>query len=75
MKTETYHISNLGSFGGGIPTDSQGYVTRHVSPRYAQATNEELDAWTRSKLAPVRAAALTEQADRAIRAWRDKMAI
>ena len=65
MKTASYHSTNLGSFAFAT-----GYVTYHVSPRYAKATDEQLAEWTNSKLKAVRNAARTEQAERAIREWR-----
>lgn len=71
MKTKHYHISNLGSFGHSIPTDANGYVTYHDSPRYAKATEDQLEAWAMSRSPAVRAAARTEQAERALEQWRN----
>ena len=51
----------IGKFGGGIP-NRDGYVTYHVSPRYAKASEAQLAEWAESRMAPVRSAALTEQA-------------
>lgn len=72
MKTKSFHASNMGSFGGCLPTDSQGYVTIHDSPRYARATDDQLAEWTESKMKAVCAAALTEQANRNLRDWMAK---
>jgi hypothetical protein len=70
MKTKSFHSSNMGSYGAGLPTNSNGYVTIHDSPRYAKATEEQLAEWAESRTHAVRAAALTEQAERGLREWR-----
>lgn len=70
MKTKTYHVSNLGSFGGGVSPGTNGYVTYHDSPRYAAATDEQLEEWSDSQSRAVRNAAKTEMAERGINAWR-----
>ena len=70
MQTKTYHISNLGSYGAGIPTDHHGYVTIHDSPRYAEADDAQLSEWAESRTRTVRAAALTEMAERSLSKWR-----
>ena len=61
----------MGSYGAGLPTNSNGYVTIHDSPRYAKATDEQLAEWAKSRTQAVRAAALTEQAERGLREWRN----
>ena len=71
MKTKSYHSSNMGSYGAGLPTNSNGYVTIHDSPRYDTATDEQLAEWAASRIKAVRAAALTERAERAVRKWRN----
>lgn len=65
MKTASYHSSNFGSFAF-----TTGYVTYHVSPRYAKASDAQLAEWESSRLKAVRNAAKTERAERAISAWR-----
>jgi hypothetical protein len=70
MKTKSFHHSNMGRFGAGLPTNTQGYVTIHDSPRYRKATDDQLGEWAESRTKAVRAAALTEQAEREIRKWR-----
>lgn len=70
MKTKTYHVSNLGSFGGVVSPDANGYVTYHDSPRYAKATSEQLADWSESPTRAVRNAAKTELAERGIQHWR-----
>ena len=70
MKTRTFHVSNLGSFGASVPTDRDGYVTYHDSKRYEKASNAKLVEWTESRCKTVRAAAWTELAERGISAWR-----
>jgi len=73
MKTKSYHHSNLGSYApSGATRDSQGYITYHVSPRYASASQEQLDTWSEGKNTAVRNAALTEIAERALKIWRTK---
>ena len=69
MKTKSFHVSNMGSYGAGLPTDRDGYVTIHDSPRYAKATGEKLAGLAESRIEAVRAAALTEQAERGLREW------
>ena len=71
MKTKSYHISNLGSYAPrAAVADPEGYVTYHDSARYAEASDEQLDAWAESRNAAVRNAALTEQAERRLKQWR-----
>lgn len=70
MKTQKYHTSNLGKFAPTEHSDRQGYVTYHDSPRYTNASNEQLQEWLESRSALVRAAAATEIAERDIAAWR-----
>lgn len=72
MRTKTYHISNLGSFAPGGLADSSGFVTYHDSERYGKATDAQLEEWSESSRAAVRAAALTEQAERRLEQWRKK---
>lgn len=69
MKTKSYHKSNLGSFAPSISTND-GYITYHDSPRYAKASEEQLEEWAGARIAAVRNAALTEQAERALGEWR-----
>ena len=71
MKTKTYHVSNLGSFGGVVSPDANGYVTYHDSPRYDKATDKQLADWAESTIRAVRNAAKTEMAERGIREWRN----
>lgn len=71
MKTKTYHVSNLGSFGGGVSPDTNGYVTYHDSPRYARGTAEQLAEWAESPVRAIRNAAKTEMAERGIQDWRN----
>ena len=71
MKTKSFHASNMGSYGAGLPTDRNGYVTIHDSPRYAKATDDKLAGFADSRMKAVRAAALTEQAERGIREWQN----
>lgn len=59
----------MGSYGAYLPTDNQGYVTIHDSPRYADATEEQLAEWVESRTKAVKAAALTEQAERGLKDW------
>lgn len=70
MRTDKYHISTWGKFAPHVPVDQEGYVVYHVSPRYQQATTQQLEAWLTSRLAAVRAAAATELAQRKLSAWR-----
>jgi hypothetical protein len=73
MKTRTYHISNLGSFSPACPSDGQGYITVHDSPRYASASEGQLRDWSEnSRYAAIRVAAATEIAERALEEWRKK---
>ena len=64
MNKRTYHVSNLGQFAPNEIADADGYVTRHDHPRYATATDEQLDRWSRSGSRLVRNAAITELANR-----------
>lgn len=69
MKTREYHQSNL---AGYAPTEyaSNGYITVHDSPRYAAADLDQLEEWAEeSRYAVVRAAALTELANRELAEW------
>lgn len=73
MKTKTYHTTNLGKFAGRVAqfADGQGYVTYHDSDRYSDMTDADLDDLVANgRYRAVRAAAATELAERAIRAWR-----
>ena len=72
MKTKSYHVSNLGSFAPSGLADNQGYVMYHVSPRYGRATDEQLATWADSRSAVVRAAAITEQAERELAEWQSR---
>jgi len=73
MKTKSYHHTALGSYAPSAATrDSQGYITYHSSPRYGKATAEQLDEWSRSRIAAVKNAAETEIANRALAAWRSE---
>ena len=70
MKTKSYHYTMLGSYTPAAATrDSQGYITYHDSPRYAQATAEQIDEWSESSNTAVRNAAVTEIAERALKVW------
>lgn len=71
MRKSAYHETMLGSFA--LPpsyADQLGFVTVHESPRYALATDEQLQQWADSRIKAVRAAALTQLAQRAIADWR-----
>ncbi len=70
MKTKTYHITNLGSFAPRGCAGRDGYVIYHDSPRYRNATYEQLAEWSESKTKAVRNAAKTELAERALNIWR-----
>jgi len=74
MKTNSYHISNLGSYAYSHIADSNGYVTYHDSPRYGKATDEQLDEWAESRSKAVRNAAITEQAERQLSKWQKENA-
>jgi hypothetical protein len=69
MKTSTYHITHFGSFAPNI-ADGDGYVTYHCSERYQRATDAQLAMWAESRYTAVRNAALTEQCERRLAAWR-----
>jgi hypothetical protein len=69
MKTKTYHANNLGSFAPPGIADDQGYIRYHVSARYSCATDEQLSAWTHSRIMAVRNAAITEQCERRLAEW------
>jgi hypothetical protein len=72
MATKEFHVSNLGSFGGGLVTDSAGYVTIHDSKRYAAATTEQLRDWAENgRTQAIRNAAQCELNERAIRNWQN----
>lgn len=73
MKTKSYHVSNFGSFGGGVVADTEGYVTIHDSPRYAKASDDQLAEWAESgRTLAIRNAAQTEINERRLNEWRDK---
>jgi len=72
MKTRTYHISTLGRFAPRGCAGQDGYVIYHDSPRYKTATVDRLLFWVESKAKPVRNAAKTEIAERALNIWRNK---
>ena len=71
MKTKKCHVSNFGCYA---PTgaDFAGYLTYHDSPRYIDAPPDQLEAWTRSPLGAVRAAARIEIAERQLANWRQE---
>jgi len=69
MRVKKYHATNLGSFAPTEIADVEGYVTYHDSHRYADATEEQLAEWAASRLTAVRAAAVTEQAERCLAEW------
>lgn len=71
MKTKTYHVMNLGCFAPVGLADAEGYVTYHDSPRYAKASEAKLREWEGSRVAAVRAAAVTEIAERDLQRWRN----
>lgn len=66
------HISNFGSFGGGLPADFCGYVTYHKSARYSNASEDQLGEWSSSRYQAVRNAVEIERAERALARWQDK---
>lgn len=72
MKIKSYHVSNLGSFAPRECAGNDGYVVYHDSPRYRTATEEQLASWSESRIKPVRNAAKTEIAERALSEWRNK---
>ena len=69
MKTITYHITNLGSFGIGVEADVDGFVTIHDSPEYKRYTEFQLEELLDSTDRRIRMAAATELAERKIRKW------
>lgn len=72
MKTKSYHVSNFGSFGGGVVADTEGYVTIHDSQRYVKASDGQLAEWAESgRTLAVRNAAQTEVNERRLNEWRD----
>lgn len=71
MKTKAYHITNLGAFAPHGCAGRDGYVTYHDSPRYADATDAQLEQWVHKGRKAVRNAALTEIAERQIEQWRE----
>lgn len=70
MKTKRFHGNNLGQFQPRGLADTEGYITIHDSPVYGEASESELNEFANSRSALVRAAALVELAERAIREWR-----
>jgi adenylate kinase len=72
MKTRSFHYSNFGTFATLLKqeADSAGYVEIHDDLRYENATKEQLDKWTASPKREVRAATLTELAQRELDRWR-----
>lgn len=75
MKTKSYHYTMLGSYAPSAATrDSQGYITYHASPRYAVATEKQLEEWSQSRNTAVRNAALTAIAERALKIWQSASA-
>jgi len=69
MNTKKFHPRDLGRYGNALPTDQAGYVMVHDSPRYAAADDAQLDEWSRSRHAAVRAAARSEMAMRSLAVW------
>jgi hypothetical protein len=73
MKTASYHSTAFGDFAPRHATqDGQGYITYHVSARYAAASEAQLDEWAQSPLTAVRNAAVTEIGERCLGEWRRK---
>jgi len=72
MKINTFHISNFGSFSGGLEADTQGFVEYHVSERYEKANMEKLQEWAGSRTKAVRNAATAEIGNRQLNTWRNK---
>jgi hypothetical protein len=73
MQTKSFHITNLGSFSGGLVADTEGYVTIHDSERYGKADMAQLQEWAENgKTQAVRNAAQTEINERALAKWRDR---
>ena len=69
MKTITYHITNLGSFGIGVEADVDGFVTIRDSPEYKRYTEFQLEELLDSTDRRIRMAAATELAERKIGKW------
>ena len=67
MKYQIFHETNFGFFTPRHLLDANGFITVHDSPRYASATDKQLDQWCESRLSTVRAAAEVEQRKRAMR--------
>jgi hypothetical protein len=62
----------MGSFGGGLVADNQGYVTIHDSTRYGKAQLEQLTAWAENgRTQAIRNAAQCELNERKLHEWRD----
>jgi len=74
MKTASYHVSNFGNMVTlPVTSDSEGYVTYHVSPRYAAADNAQLHDWNEhGRTEAVRNAAGTEIGGRGLQKWRER---
>lgn len=72
MKTTEYHKNNLAGYAPTEYADSCGYITIHDSPRYATADLDQLEEWAEeSRYKAVRAAALTELANRELAEWQE----
>lgn len=69
MKTRTAHISTFGSFRPHCPSDSEGYIEYHDSPRYSKATPAQLNEWGASRFKLIRNAVALERACRALEKW------
>jgi hypothetical protein len=71
MKTKQFHISNLGSFSGGLVADTQGFVTIHDSQRYDSASDDQLTEWSENgRSLAIRNAAQAELNERQLQQWR-----
>ena len=69
MKTTSFHHTNMGAYAPTAYADNEGYITRHVSDRYAKADEAKLNEWLDSRIRYVRAAAAVELASRALAKW------
>lgn len=73
MKTDNFHISNYGSFSGGFEADNEGYVTYHVSGKYAKMSDADLaELRDSSRIRSVRNACSCEINGRKLDEWRNK---
>lgn len=73
MKTKTFHVSNFGSFAGGLVADQEGYVTYHASDRYGKASDAQIaELAATGRTLAIRNAAQAEINERELNKWRSK---